>query len=198
MNIRSAVKKDYRRIAELHSSSITTGFLSTLGSDFLSELYKAIHTQNTACLLVAETENSVCGFIAGTVNTKGLYKNVLLKNWYHFIIPFARFVFNVKVILRSFETLRYGFRKDKKNASNMYSAELLSVAVDSNVRGTGIGKELVESLEAFFKEKNITQYKVVTFSKDQNANKFYISCKFKLNCQFIHHGNLLSQYVKEI
>lgn len=198
MIIRSAVQKDYRRIAELHSTSITTGFLSTLGADFLSELYKAMHAQNKACLLVAETENDVCGFIAGTIDTKGLYKSVLLKNWYQFLFPLVRFTFNLKVISQSFETLNYGFRKEKDSIPNMCSAELLSVAVDTNVRGKGIGKELVESLEDYFSRNNITHYKVVTFSKDQNANKFYLSCKFKLDRQFTHHGNLLNQYVKEI
>jgi ribosomal protein S18 acetylase RimI-like enzyme len=198
MIIRNACKRDFSAIAKLHVESIKTGFLSKLGIPFLVELYKAIQKQDGSCVLVAETDNRIYGFIAGTTNISNLYKRVLLNNWYRLLIPGLRFVINFKFYSLFFETIFYGLKKEEYETEDLCSSELLSIAVDENIRGKGIGKALVDELEKFFILNSISKYRVVTFSKDPKANSFYRSCQFSIESQFIHHGNVMNKYTKQI
>jgi ribosomal protein S18 acetylase RimI-like enzyme len=199
MLIRNASNDDFYSVACLHAESIKTGFLSKLGIPFLIELYKAIHKQKGAFVYVGETNERICGFIAGVIDTNSLYKKVLYKNWIRFILPTFKFVFNFKACRMIIETILYGFKKERLvTVECSYSAELLSIAVANFERGKGVGKELVSALEKRFTEYGVTQYKVVTFSEDQQSNDFYRACGFDVDHQFVHHGNVMNQYVKKI
>ena len=91
-------------------------------------------------------------------------------------------------------------KKESKetSSSNTTEAELLSIVVDSTCRKSGTGKKLIASLEKFLSNKNITMYKVVTWSEDTASNNFYLSCGFNLTRQFNHHSNIMNEYHKEI
>lgn len=198
ITIRNADFRDFPSIAQLHITSIKTGFLSTLGVLFLTKLYSAINNEKGSMILVAEAEKSVIGFIAGTINTKSLYKKILFKNWLQFVIPLLKFLFNLRIYPKIVETIIYGFKKHGQTSHEICEAELLSIAIADSRRGNGIGKRLVEALEKYFKENGINQYKVVTFSEDEQANRFYISCNFSNSCQFVHHDNKMNQYKKNL
>ena len=199
MNIRPAKQEDLESVAELHAESIKTGFLSQLGTSFLKELYRAIGKQPGACVLVAESDGKVNGFIAGTIDTGNLYKSMLAKNWYRFFIPLVRFILNPIAVYKITETLLYGLRQGRSTLKQeIYNAELLSISVHASTRGKGTGKALIQELETFFHSKGISGYKVVTFAHDQRSNKFYKSCTFSHHTQFIHHGNTMNEYVKMI
>jgi ribosomal protein S18 acetylase RimI-like enzyme len=197
MFIRSAIHYDFDTVAKLHQKSIATGFLSKLGLNFLKELYNAIGKQDSTKIFVAEADGNVCGFIAGTVCTHRLYKRVVFQNGYRFAFLLLKFMFDVKMLGMLCETFYYGFKK-KNNISSSISSELLSISVDETFRGKGVGKKLVSELEFFFKNSGVKTYKVVTFSEDRKANDFYHSCNFILNRQFVHHDNLMNEYIKEI
>lgn len=215
MNITKASKKHFKAVAGLHAASITTGFLSTLPIQFLSTLYASIAQCKESTVLVALDENNdVCGFVAGTVSVSSMYKKVLLRSgillfWY--ILPH---LLSAKTIRKLFETVRYGLLKKvteektkgaiksgtsavSPNMSGL-SSELLSIAVDVSQRGKGTGKKLIAELELFFRQHNVSVYKVVTYSKDSISNAFYVKCGFVLHTQFLHHDNLMHEYVKEV
>ena len=198
MNIRIAQEKDFTDIANLHINSIKTGFLSELGVSFLTKLYKSINNQKGSIVLVSETHESICGFIAGSVNTSHLYKKVLIKDFFIFILPLSKFIFSPNMLLKMYETVAYGLNKQSNYRQNSPSAELLSIAVSDSKRGKGIGKELLAALEEYFNKCGVKQYKVVTFSEDKCSNSFYISSEFILTHQFIHHRNLMNLYKKTL
>jgi ribosomal protein S18 acetylase RimI-like enzyme len=96
------------------------------------------------------------------------------------------------------ETVIYGFKREKVSAVELATAELLSISVDESVRGKGVGKRLVHELEMFYKKHGVAKYKVVTFSKDEKANRFYLACNFTFYREFKHHGNTMNEYIKEL
>jgi len=215
MNITKATSIHFQSVARLHAASITTGFLSTLPRPFLTTLYKSIAQCKGSTVIVALDEHeNVCGFVAGAVSVTSMYKKVLLRSaiplvWY--ILPH---LFSTKTIRKLFETVRYGFVKsntheetavDIKSSQSpvtrhqsLSSSELLSIAVDSSLRGKGTGKKLINELELFFRHNGVFDYKVVTFSKDSTSNSFYVRCGFTLHKQFLHHGNLMNEYGKKV
>jgi N-acetylglutamate synthase-like GNAT family acetyltransferase len=199
MVIRRAEKRDYISIAQLHRDGIKKGFLSSLGVQFLTRLYEAINNEQGACVLVADEDGAVTGFISGVVDIRGLYKRILSGNWFHFVIPLLGHLVSVSIIKNVVETLFYGLNT-KKNKSHPTGcdAELLSVAVNSNYRGQGVGKNLVDGLEVFLKRKYVKEYTVVTFSLDERSNGFYCACNFSFAGTFSHHGNVMNIYHKKL
>ena len=199
MDIHRAELKDYSSIAKLHRNSIRKGFLSSLGIPFLSRLYEAINRESGACVLVAENKNTIVGFIAGVADIRGLFKKILLKQWFYFMIPLLHFICNGSIIKKMVETVLYGLKRDKSSQSkDTCTAELLSVVVRKELQGRGIGKKMVMELETFFKCNDIRKYKVVTFSRDSQSNYFYTSFDFRLVKTFTHHGNVMNEYIKKI
>jgi ribosomal protein S18 acetylase RimI-like enzyme len=215
MIITKASKKQCNAVARIHAASITTGFLSTLPQPFLTTLYASIARCKGSTVIVALDEYSgVCGFVAGAVSVGSMYKKVLLRSALPFIWYILPHLLSTATIRKLLETARYGFVKkdtDKEIADTMKSgpspvtghsspssSELLSIAVDSSLRGKGTGKKLINELELFFKQHNVSSYKVVTYSKDNISNSFYVQCGFTLHRQFLHHGNLMNEYAKTV
>lgn len=67
-------------IARLHVEGISTGFISSLGIDFVASLYKAIVQTESSFGFVAEKNGSILGFVAISADLSGLYKTLILKH----------------------------------------------------------------------------------------------------------------------
>jgi ribosomal protein S18 acetylase RimI-like enzyme len=199
MLIRRAEKKDYIQIAQLHKEGIMKGFLSSLGMQFLTRLYWAINNEPGACVLVADEKGTVAGFISGVGDIQGFYKRILLRRWFHLMVPLVGYLVNISIIKKLVETVLYGLKiKKNQNHTSDCAAELLSVAVNSNYRGQGVGKNLVDALEVFLKKEYVKEYRVVTFSLDDCSNRFYSACNFAFTGRFSHHGNIMNTYNKKL
>lgn len=199
MELRRMVENDSFLVAKLHREGITTGFLSTLGIVFLQRLYRAIDREKGGCVFVAADDGNFCGFIAGTIDIHSTFRKVLIKNCLVLGVAIIQYMFSAKNLIKMAETILYGFRSDGgKSEDRQCRAELFSIVVANAARGKGVGKCMVEKLEQYFKEKGIRQYKVVTASNNQGANKFYRKCNFILKSSFAHHGNVLNLYKKDI
>lgn len=192
-------------VARLHQEGITTGFLSHLGTPFLSSLYEAIATSARSRVFVATIDSNPVGFIACSRNTGLMYREILMKKGLLFIALLLPRVFRPSVFASIIETMLYplihGKKPDNRKAlstATSADAELLSIAVDKSVRGQGVGKLLVSEMERYFTEEGLKEYRVVTFHADTGANAFYRSCGFLCVGTFFHHGNEMCEYTKSI
>lgn len=187
----------YKEVAILHSSSITTGFLSILGNRFLSLLYKAIDKSPYSCLFVGKDESGkVTGFISGALSVKKMYRWIILRYGILFFLYLLPLAFKKSFLSKILETLFYTNKQSSNIDHTECEAELLSMAVHESTRGTGIGSILVRRLDEYFVDSDIAEYKVVTFSEDKVSNGFYVKSGFKLFTQFTHHGNIMNEYLK--
>ncbi len=67
-------------VAVLHADQIAQGFLSLLGPSFLRRLYRRIGRAPDSFLLVADSEGTVAGFVAGSTDVGALYRSFLLRD----------------------------------------------------------------------------------------------------------------------
>ena len=200
-------------VARLHRQGITTGFLSRLGAPFLSALYGAIATSRWSTVIVATAapEGGPVGFVACSIDTARMYRAILLKRG-QFAVLLLPQLFRISVMKRIVETALYPMTHGRvtgppktsadapthKASSSPPRAELLSIAVDEQWRKKGVGTLLVKEMERYFSACDVREYKVATFARDQNSNRFYKACGFALAGTFIHHGNEMCEYVKEL
>ena len=99
--------------AVLHIEGINMGFISSLGIDFVTALYRAIAESPESFGYVAIKEDKVVGFATFTTNLKGLYKSIMKKNIIRFGFLLFGKMFSWKIIRKVFGTLFYPNRIKK-------------------------------------------------------------------------------------
>jgi len=180
------------QVAKLHIEGISTGFISSLGLDFVTALYEAIAEDKNSFGFVAEEDEKVLGFIALTSNLNRLYKSVILKKGCRFALLLAGKMFSMKRIKKVFETLSYPGRIKKME---LPSAELLSIVVAEEGRGKGLGTQLLQKRFQECQKRKIEKVKVLVGADNERANKLYLKCGFELVGQVDNHGVVSNIYV---
>jgi ribosomal protein S18 acetylase RimI-like enzyme len=172
-------------IASLHVRGINTGFISSLGIDFVSALYEAIAKSASSFGFAIEENNKVLGFVTFTTSLNKLYKSVILKKGWRFALLLAAKMFSLQRIKKILETLFYPSRVKKMN---LPSAELLSIAVDPAICHKGLGTALVRQSLHRCRELGLDRVKVLVAADNEPANRMYAKCGFKLVGQIDNHG----------
>jgi ribosomal protein S18 acetylase RimI-like enzyme len=191
LKVRDITTQDVAEVANLHIQGISTGFISSLGVDFVISLYEAIARSKSSFGFVAEEDGKVLGFVAFTTNLSKLYKSVILKNGYRFALLLAGKMFSLKRIKKMFETLFYPSRVKKMN---LPCAELLSIVVAEEARGRGVATQLVKKGLQACRTRGIAKVKVMVGASNEPANKLYQNRDFELVGQINNHGVLSNIY----
>lgn len=189
---------DFQQIAVLHVAGITEGFLSTLGIQFLSALYRGIQSAPNSGVIVAREGATVLGFVAYTRDTGAMYRWILTHRSVPLLWALLPSLLRFSIYHRCAETLLYPFRRRSNEASGEPCSgpepELLSIAVSERARGRGVGRLLVFALEEQFRSMGIKSYQVVTSAEDPRSNAFYRACGFSESRRFFNHGKLMQEY----
>jgi len=163
---------DYLQVARLHIDTIGHGFLSSLGEEFLSLVYRAIDDDKKNSFLILEWEGGkVIGFTSGTSNSKAMYSQ-LFRHLPSLIWSLRTSLISPSKIAGMFSTARY-LRGGGPKPANIPSAELLSISVDTSHRGKGVADRLYHSLELEFAARGIQSFKIIVGQELLPAHKFY-------------------------
>jgi GNAT superfamily N-acetyltransferase len=156
-----------RQVATLHAAAIDRGFLSSLGTRFLVELYRAIDAAPGAFLLVEERDGRVAGFIAGA-SDPGTVRRCLLRR------PLALFASLAPVLVqpRKLAGVLEALRADAA-PGGLPKPELLSLAVDRGYRGQGVADALYARLVQAFSGLGVKSFRIVVGSGLGPAHRFY-------------------------
>lgn len=196
--IRPALKTDSASLASFHAETLTTSFLAGLGLQFLSKLYAFIITKEK--VWVYEEDHEVKGFISFSGNSAGMMKRFIIHCPGCLVLLVFKTITQPTLLKRFMETFRAPFQSQKTNGSiSLPSGELLSISVSPNCQASGIGSQLLKTLEDYLHQNWILSYKVVAGEELVGANKFYIKNGFALAKQIRIHGEKLSNvYVKNV
>lgn len=165
-------REELKGIASLHHRWISSGFLASLGVDFLVRLYASITECPEGILMAAEdSSGKVIGFISGTTSIRSVYKHLVKRHFLFLTLLVFRSVFSVKTMKRICESKKYSAQKHSNEQTPL--AELLSIVVDERFRGAGVSQGLMKQLRQMFSEKGVRQFKIVVGSQLFQAQKFY-------------------------
>ncbi|UCF44047.1 MAG: GNAT family N-acetyltransferase [Planctomycetota bacterium] len=173
-------------IANLHIQGINTGFISSLGVDFVTALYEAIAKSTSSFGYAVEDNDKVLGFVTFTTNLNKLYKSIIAKKGWRFALLLAGKMFSLDKIKKVFETLFYPSRIKKK--MNVPSAELLSIAINPETCRRGLATQLVKKGFEYCQRMGLDKVKVLVAADNEPANRLYLKCGFKLVGQIDNHG----------
>jgi len=201
-SIRQAEPVEASTVARLHGDAIPTAFLTSLGTKVLTQVYRAMIASPRAVLLVAVDEGQrILGFVGGTTSVRDFYLDFAMSR-YAWYVAWSLLTSHGRHILplwsRALETLRYPFRKNTTPA-DLPSAELLSIAVVEEVRGTRVAVKLMEALKCYFKQCGVSEFKVVVGAENLRACRYYEKMGGRLIAQIeVHRGGISHVYGYEI
>ncbi len=182
-------------VARLHYEGIVKGFITTLGTGFLADLYRAIGRSSTGFVLAGVDEQGVVrGYVSGTTTVSGLYRSVLLRRGWLYVGMLARHVLSFRTLRRIVESILYPARIPK----DLPDAELLSIVVSPESRGSGLAGELLDALLAEFRSRGCERFRVLVRADLERANAYYVKHGFILAHTLESHGVLSNIYVLNV
>ena len=160
------------QIAKIHRSEIENGFLSTLGENVLTKIYKGIIKSPHSLMFAAFKGDTVVGFICGSTDTSKVYRSIVLKSILSLVPVIIPKMFSKKNIFRLAETLMY---PSKKENCDLPKNEILNFCVDRAYQAQGLGRRLFDLLMIEYKKYGLSQVKIVTGKSQTKAQLFYHS-----------------------
>lgn len=188
-------KKYSKQAVQLHISGISTGFISSLGQEFVTALYESIAQDDNSFGLVAVEDDKVLGFVAFSANLSKLYKNVILKKGFTFAFILSKKMMSLQTIKKVWDNILY----PKKMAEmDLPDAELLSIVVSEDGRGKGVASQLINTSFEECLKRGIKRVKVLVAADNLPANNLYKKCGFKFHSEINSHGVISNIYVAQI
>lgn len=160
----------HRQVAQLHASNIDQGFLSSLGTPFLTLLYQAIDANESSVLLVAQHEGRVVGFVTGAEGMGSIYRQ-LLRQWPRLFFALLPAMTSPRKLWKMTEVLLMG--KKAAPVQDLPHAELLSIAVDPAHRQQGHAQRLYTDLVRHFQQRGVDRFRIVVGEPLEAAHRFY-------------------------
>jgi len=180
-------KKDIKEVVRIHKSAFKGFFLTELGDDFLSLYYKSVLNYRGAILLGCFEDDKLLGFCAATILSNGFNARLIKSNLINFYLIGLKILFTKpNAIIRLF----HNFSKKSSEIDDGLYSELLSIGVDPNCQGKGVGKILLTVLESLLKDNNISKLSLTTdFYDNDKAISFYKSLGYSVFYDFVTYPN---------
>jgi len=156
-----------RAVARLHASCISQGFLSSLGSRFLTVLYRAIDRSASAVLIVETDDSGVIGFVAGGNGMGPIYRQ-MLRDFPALIAALAPVIVQPRKVIGIIEVLRRG-----GGGKDLPAHELFAIAVAPAARGSGTAPKLYRALCDHFQQQDVGAFRIVVGDTLAPAHRFY-------------------------
>lgn len=162
-NIRAMSVSDVPDVVRIHQNAFIGFFLSFLGPRFLRELYQAIVEDDT-CIKIVYEDQEVQGFVVGAETASGFYGRLIKKRVFRFAIAsIPALVKSPKIICRLIKALNM----ENSSRADDGTATLLSIAVEPNLQGRGIGNAVIQ---AFISEARIRGMRKIHLYTDKLGN----------------------------
>lgn len=182
-------------VATYHAECIPHGVLSELGTRVLARVYRALNASEDAFIFVGvDARGCVAGFVSGVIDVRRMYRRILRRHWLAFSVASLRHLFSIRMLRRILHTLRYPARVEGKYPQ----AELLSIVVAAEARGSGLATALLDALRAEFRARGVARFKVMVGAHLERANAYYRKHGFVLAGEITSHGRPSNIYVADV
>lgn len=187
-----------RQAAQLHIAGQPGTFLTALGEDVLTVVYRALPASSAGFGVAAlGTDGRMLGFVSATTSTGALFANVALAHGADLLPALARALLHDPTLCgRMLRTALYPFQVAED--AGMPVGELLSIMVAPEARGMGIGGVLLGALVSLCQARGVRLLDVTVDAANQGARRFYAAHGFRLQKEFVLYGRPMCQYAGSI
>lgn len=184
MRILPANVMDYAQMTLVHERAFPGFFLTSLGKGFLLTYYKAVLRSEKAIAVCAVDEHeNIIGFASGCIESSNFHRNLFNSNRLSFLLAVVKSALGKPSV---FYRLARNLEKNANYQDDNDYAELLSIAVLPESKGSGIGKKLLESFEAEVKRRGGKKLALTTdFENNEAVVNFYQKCGYTIFYDFV-------------
>lgn len=181
--------------ARLHIAGQPGTFLSSLGPDVLTVLYRVLPESPAGFGFAATDGPALFGFVSATTSVGRLFLELGTRRAARFLPPLAACYMRApRLILRSVQTVAYPFLAADSHAAAGASAELLSIMVEPGGRSQGTGARLLAALAAECRARGVALLDVTVDAANDGARRFYARHGFVDLRGFTLYGRAMRQY----
>lgn len=188
MEIRELSENAIADVINIHLQAFEGFFLSELGRDFLKLYYKSVRMSDEGILLGYYEDNQLLGFCAATTLSRSFNKKLILKNIFSFSIVGLKLIFTKpKALIRLYKNLT---KSSVTVIDEGGYAELLSIGINPQAQGKGVGKLLIAELESHLKKRECVQLSLTTdYYNNEKALGFYKASGYEIMYELIAYPN---------
>ena len=192
--------------ARLHIAGQPDTFLTSLGPDVLEAVYAVLPDSSAGFGFAAALADAsggpdvIIGFVSATTSVSRLFADAGLRHACRLLPPLlSRFARRPALIGRSLQTVLYPLIvRDQHGERDETAAELLSIMVEQDWRGRGIGAMLLETLVAECAARGVTRLDVTVDADNHGAQRFYDRHGFRLQKSFRLYGREMRQFSRSV
>ena len=185
-------KTDCKEAAVMRFESQEWGFLPSMGTAFLAELFKATCDSKWGFGMVCEDpKGRIAGFVYATTHLQKYYIDILLRRGIVLLFrAFLRLLRQPRLVSGLLQYLSYPGRVPY----NHIKAEWLTMVIRREYRGKGIGKKITTSLIDEYRRRGVTQFRSTVPSNNKISCLIHDSFGFQLLGKFKLHGECINIY----
>jgi RimJ/RimL family protein N-acetyltransferase len=193
--IRPLQFRDAPRVAELHAAAMGSSLWAQLGTPFLTNLYRALIDVPSFLAFVYVEDGEVKGFIAGSIDTEAMYREVLRRRW-AFLAPVAAagVLRRPWVARRLLETARYFGASGAADVPG----ESLFCSFVPDLRGKRVSGHINKVLFDELRARGHGKVKITTEVDNEGANRQLQSWGFEDAGRFRFYGKDMVTYVLDL
>ena len=176
---RITTQADMPEVARVHQKCFPGTFIASFGQKLISDYYTEFYNENPLFVLV-EKDGTIEGFCMGYMTGSEARNRFMSKCKIRlaFRMLFLCMTFNKLAIQKC---LAFVMPKKKSTPSKKVKADadLLSICVTDNLKGTGASKELVAKFEELLVERKVKNYTLAVYKNNARAIGFYKKMGFE-------------------
>ena len=188
MQVKQITNSDIKDVVNIHIMSFENFFLTSLGKKFLTVYYNCVRKDSNGLLLGCYQDDVLIGFCAACLYSKGFNAKLISHNFLKFLWVGLQILFTKpKSLIRLFKNLT---KKDPNINDNGDYSELLSIAVNPNKQGLGVGQKLLNRLEQDLVAKSCSKLSLTTdYHNNEKTIHFYEGLGYRVMYEFITYPN---------
>jgi RimJ/RimL family protein N-acetyltransferase len=193
--IRPMQFRDAPRVAELHAAAMGSSLWAQLGTAFLTNLYRALVDVPSFLGFVYVEDGVVQGFIAGSIDTRAMYGEVMRRRW-AFLAPVAALgVLRRPWVARQLVgTGRYFGQSGAEDVPG----ESLFCSFVPELRGKRVSGHVNKVLFDELRARRHERVKITTEADNEAANRQLRSWGFEDAGRFRFYGKDMVTYVLDL
>lgn len=188
IEIKKAQKQDIPEIVAIHIKAFPDFFLTTLGEGFLSLYYKSVLKSTDGVLLLGRSAGETTGFCAGTLLSAGFNTRLIKSNLMGYVGQGIKLLFTHP--LKIWHLFKNRTKENADVGDIGEYAELLSIGVDPDKQGGGVGKKMLMALEEEVAQRGGLKLSLTTdYVNNEKAIGFYHSLGYNEWYDFVTYPN---------